>query len=260
MYLSKDNYLVEVQNNYLNAAIFSTIGGRDSQQDSAGYSVSDDSAMFVVCDGMGGHVDGKRASREAVVQLLDRYIENEDVSMIDAFNDIDMEIASWKDSNGNRQRSGTTAALVKIVKDELYWVSAGDSRIYISRAGEIVQITKDHIYEVALRENRDAGLISTSFYQQESYSGDTLISFLGVGGLPLIDSNSSPFKLMKDDRLILMTDGLYKNVPDEVIQKSIKYFNNPTDMLRAIEYKVNKLTVDGSIIRDNMTVAIIKIK
>ena len=260
MYLDKDNYLVDVQNNYLNAAIFSTIGGRDSQQDSAGYSVSDESALFVVCDGMGGHVDGKKASKTAVVQLLNRYVDDEEVSLIEVFKEIDTEIASWKDSDGNRQRSGTTAALVKIVKDELHWVSVGDSRIYISRAGEIVQITKDHIYEVALRENREAGLISNSFYRQECVSGDTLISFLGVGGLPLIDSNSSPFKLMKDDRVIIMTDGLYKNVPDEVIQKSIKYFNNPTDMLRAIEYKVNKLTLEESIVRDNMTVTIIKIK
>lgn len=259
MYIEEDNYIVNKQNNYLTAGIFSTVGGRENQQDSAGYSIGDDKALFVVCDGMGGHKDGKRASQTAVTKIISHY-ESSDRNLMDAVIDIDLEINSWVDADGNPLQSGTTLALITVDKNELNWISVGDSRIYLYRAGEMVRITKDHIYEVALKENREAGLISNSFYQQEKDSSDVLISFLGVGGLPLVDSNSSPFKLQKDDRVIVMTDGLYKNIPDALIRKCIQNFNDPTDMLRAIEYQVNKVTVKESIVRDNMTVAIIKIK
>lgn len=260
MYLEEDNYLINEKNDHLMVGIYSTVGNRDDQQDSAGYSISEDKALIVICDGMGGQKVGKRASKTAVEMLLESFESSEESSLIDTVNKIDQEINSWTDDDGQPLRSGTTMAMILIDKDELHWISVGDSRIYLYRSGEMAQITTDHIYEIALKENRDAGLISNEFYQQEQENSDNLISFLGVGGLPLVDSNSSPFSLKKDDRIVIMTDGLYKNLEDSTICRCVQGFSNPEDSLKALEYKVEKEVNKTHVVRDNMTVAIIKIK
>ena len=261
MFIEEDNYLKNDKNKYLRMGIFSTIGDRDEQQDSAGYSISDDTALIVVCDGMGGQKDGKRASKYAVETALEQHESSSNSNqLIDTVNSIDKEINSWEDEEGQPLRSGTTLALVLINKGELNWVSVGDSRIYLYRSGELVQITTDHNYEIALEENHDAGLISDEFYQKEKDNSNDLISFLGVGGLPLIDSNSSPFPLKKNDRIVIMTDGVYKNIDDSSICKCVQNFKNPDDSLRALEYMVKRSADDNRVVRDNMTAAIVVIK
>ena len=263
MLIDRDNFIISKQNDYFKMAVYSTVGGRDDQQDSAGYEMNDNSGIFVVCDGMGGHQGGKKSSSIAVNSIIDNYDASRpdsDVNemLLNGINEADERVSTLKNEFGDLLRGGTTAAVAVIRRRNLYWISAGDSRIYIYRKGEFVQITTDHIYEVALRENKEAGLITQDFYDAEIARGEVLISFVGVGGLPLIDKSINPVTLQKDDLVLIMSDGLYKNVPDKYIKRCVENFKNPIDSLHALENRVRKMTEEDKSVRDNMTVMIIR--
>lgn len=265
MIIEKDNFLISQENNYLKMAMFSTVGGRSDQQDSAGYELNDEGGIFVVCDGMGGHEGGKNASELAVRRIIENYDTNASKTdnnerLLESAILADKEISELKDEFGQLVRGGSTAAVALLCGLDLFWLSVGDSRIYIYRDGELVRITTDHTYEVALRENMKAGLITQDFFDQQIDRGDALISFVGVGGMPLVDRSINPLKLQTGDVVLIMTDGLYKNIPDNILKRYIENFRNPSDSLAALEQKVEKMTADNEIARDNMTVALIRIK
>lgn len=261
----KDNFQTYDENSLFEVAMISVLGDRDEQQDSVGYEIKPDEGLVVICDGMGGHNGGKLASSIAVDMLIKRYLEvypthNINNVLIDAVEEIDHKIAGLSDDSGKPMQAGSTIVTVSIRGKSLYWVSVGDSRIYLFRNGELVQATKDHIYQSVLDEKKEKGLINDIDYQTKSQQGEALVSFLGVNGITKVDTNDSPFPLAKDDKILLMSDGLYKLVTNDEIGRILSNFSNIEDALKALDLKAKKAAKNFNISRDNMTVALIKIK
>lgn len=126
------------------------IGRRDSQQDAGFVAACDNETLAVVCDGMGGLTGGERASKAAIEKFLSEYEREGRLDggewMEEAIELTDDLVYSLKAPDGTPLGAGTTLAAVHIIADRMYWVSAGDSRIYVLRAGQMVQITTDHNY------------------------------------------------------------------------------------------------------------------
>ncbi len=264
MYIEKDNFLIKAENRVFGLVFLSSLGDRADQQDSAGYLLEEDGGTVIICDGMGGHKGGKLASSIGVELFLERipainrdYINYE---MLDLVEDIDKEIAGLKDNDGNPLRAGSTLAAIFIQDNKLFWVSVGDSRIYILRKDEFIQVTEDHTYELALKENVKAGEITEQFYQEELDKSEALISFLGAGELPIISSNDNAFKLQSGDQILLMSDGLYKNLSDEYIMSILTNFKNPSEILTSLDLQSSRNAHKQDKRRDNLTVALINIK
>ena len=266
MLLHKDNYVCSDENSYFEMALSSVIGDREEQQDSAGFEIRNDEGLIVVCDGMGGHEGGKIASSIAAEMLLTKYcteypVQDIKVMLESTIESIDERVSGLKRKDGTAMQSGSTIVAVVIQKHSLYWTSVGDSRIYLYRDGELVQATQDHIYQRILDEQIETGEITKDEYDELSSSqGEALVSFLGIGGLPQIEINDVPFDLQKDDIIVLATDGLYKAITDEEIGRILDNFSNINDALKALELKVQREKKNKNIQRDNMTVALIKVK
>ena len=262
MYINKDNYLISTENKRFKVYFISSLGDRADQQDSAGFLLDDENGTVIICDGMGGHKGGKLASRLSVETYLERVTSirpdciNRD--LIDLVRDIDEDVADLKDEDGNPLRAGSTLIAVFIKNDLLYWISVGDSRIYILRKDEFIQVTEDHIYELALKENIKAGEITQEFYNEEIDKSEALISFLGAGELPIISSNETGFKLQPDDVVVLMSDGLYKNLTDDYIKGILINFKNPAESLSSLDLQSMRNAHKENKSRDNLTVALIK--
>ena len=264
-----DNYqdfqIVNDGNSVFDLSVLSAVGDRSEQQDSFGYNLRCDEGVVVVCDGMGGREAGSVASSAAVKTVLDAYEGNfSDASvtelLIDCAKETDQKICNLCDKNGEPLKAGTTMVAVVIKDNSLYWCSVGDSRAYLSRKGEFVQFTQDQNYKTVLDEKLRAKLITEDEYAVEINRGEALISFLGIGNLSLIDYNKLPLQLEKDDKIIIMTDGLYKVLDDDEIARVADNFGNLEDALDALEIKTQKQSEKKNISRDNMTVALIKIR
>lgn len=105
--------------------------------------------MFVVADGLGGHVAGRVASETAVGCLLAGMPENSpgDSSfdrLRDACRAAHLAITHRAEAEPRLGGMGTTLAALWFRGDRVALVHLGDSRIYLLRGGELHPLTFDH--------------------------------------------------------------------------------------------------------------------
>ena len=233
------------------------LGTREEQQDYAYVGDEKGIVFAVLCDGMGGHLGGSIASKTAVKSFVKRFRETE-LNNIPNFylhtvEEVNNTIYNLRDNNNKRLNAGSTIVSVIIKENKLYWLSIGDSRLYIIRDGKIMQITKDHNYMVILNNLLKENKIDVSDYSNRLAKGNSLISHLGMPELDIIDINIEPLDLKNNDILILMSDGLYKLLSDsQILEYSYMPINDYASKLYDLVIQVNTES------KDNTTFIIIK--
>ncbi|TSE34839.1 Serine/threonine-protein kinase PknB [Tepidimonas fonticaldi] len=169
-------------------------GPRDRNEDCAGVAIPeaherDRGLVAAVADGvtLGGH--GAEAAQTAVMSLLDGY--HATPASWDTSVALDRVIAAhnaWlTDHNRRRQGTGATGAALStltavVLQGHSYTVAhVGDSRAWLVRAQECVQLTQDHSLEhpdMRSRLTRALGLddpVRIDYLQGELHPGDTLV-------------------------------------------------------------------------------------
>lgn len=263
MIMTMNNDFSNKENDICELALVSVIGERKEQEDCFGYKAGDKSLLLCVCDGMGGCKGGSMASRTAVETIVHTFeqstpVSNPSVLLSELTSAANKAILSLHRNVDGVSNAGSTLVLIYIDKNLLYWSSVGDSRLYIWRKKEFIQITKDQNYHTVLKEKRSLGEISYEEYIGGQARGEELINYLGIGDLNLVDYNKEPLLLKSGDQLLICTDGLYRNLSDKEIFRILEAGNSAKITLQMIEFLVRKKR--NSKRRDNMTVALIKIK
>ncbi len=239
-----------------------TIGTRKYQQDSSAMS-SKDNAYFVkhnglfaaVCDGMGGMQGGEIASAMCAQTLCrsvvsaGKLIDDPCAVMKEAVKRADLSISALTDGSGQKLRAGTTAVAAVISRDCLNWISVGDSRIYMYDKGVITRVTRDHNYLLELMTQVEQGTMT--LYDAERHpQAEALISYVGMGGIKLIDEGIVPFS--DHERVfILCSDGLYKVLSDLEIEQIVKDYRNnlralPGKLIEAVEARRGIRSLDNT--------------
>lgn len=207
----------------------SIIGTRHSQEDTIfGYG-SGKEAIALVCDGMGGLSGGEIASKAAAESLIDAWFGRKEIVDIPEFLEeealkADERVFQQKNDKGERLRAGTTIVAAIIRGNELYWLSVGDSKIYIIRGEEILSVCREHNYRLTLDRQLEQGELTPEEYAAEEYRAEALISYLGMGNVSLMDLNRQPFCLENGDIVLLSSDGLYRSLAEEEILCLVKEF------------------------------------
>lgn len=255
------------ENCVLRVSIFLTQGDRADQQDCFGYFLHDKEGFFAVCDGMGGRDGGAIASRLAVDNILAGYEEHYPVGDVQRFLEESAKNASdrileLQTPNGEPLGAGSTCVQVLIRDCDMYWSSVGDSRLYLLRGEEFLQLTIDQTYGTVLAEQYKSGIIDAETYIHESGTrkAEALISYLGMTQLELVGCSVDPIKVETGDRIVIMSDGLYKLVPDDEMKRVLINFRNLREAIHALEQKAYKNAKYQEKSRDNMTVMIIEVK
>lgn len=194
----------------------SFIGTRQTQDDSADCLLTENGLFAVVCDGIGSRKNGAASSKMTVESLIESfrssYSGNFPEFITKAVEKTDDIVF---DRYGNS--CGTTVVSACIENDSLYWLSVGDSRLYIIRNGKIKQLTTDHNYGYVLELRKQKNLIDDETYNKEQIKAGQLASFIGMGGIDIVDVSMKPIRLNNGDRLLLSTDGLYKPLAEKKI-------------------------------------------
>ena len=201
---------------------------RSSNEDS--YCSRPDLGLYVVADGMGGHVAGEVASRVAV-EAIEIFIQEtagadknrtwpfpfepslslEANRLKAAFRLANRRIASAiADSNDLRGMATTASALLSGPEGACV-AHVGDSRVYVLRAGRLSQITNDHSW---VEEQVRAGAMSPTAARQHPWR-NVVTRALSGGEDPEVDVTQ--IKPVEDDRYLLCSDGLFGVVTDEQI-------------------------------------------
>lgn len=216
--------------------------------------------LAAVCDGMGGMTDGGLASETAIQMLSQGFerIRKEEIVDIPAFflqgiRAMDKRIHSFPKEGG--RGSGTTLVAVIAEDNYLYWASVGDSRIYILRGSEMIQVTRDHNYALHLKNLVESGQMTIEEAQAKKQK-EALISFLGMGNVSLIDRNETPFEMQYGDIVLLCSDGITKTLPDHQIRDIIR--NDAVSMHEKAKILVEAATRENTRTQDNTSVAILQ--
>lgn len=210
----------------VSAAYFQDIGARDDQQDSYGMTdinqYSQYGVMAVVADGMGGLANGKAVSSALVRTFVEGFgVVAAYARCADAL--LDLAIRANDQINRmlqGQERSGSTLVTALIKNGMLYFITVGDSRLYLYRGGALLQLNREHIYqeELAVKAvNRQVSIQQVSGDRQSQ----SLTSYFGIGKIPCVDRNHEGIKLLPGDRLLLSSDGVFGTLSVEQMEQAL---------------------------------------
>lgn len=244
---------------------YQNIGARENQEDSFALSdyrnrqeLEENGVLAVVADGMGGLSYGEEASRVAVQHFIREYANSNGEESIPGRLNLSLSIANTAvfdlAYNGRDDYDlGTTLVATAVFVDQLYWISVGDSRIYLFRDEELKQLTNDHIYANHLDIDVANGKISRDEANNHPEK-DYLTSYLGLPSLTEIDQNFEPLQLKGGDIILLCSDGLYDTLQENEIASTLKRRtpNIAEELVKTAMDKNNKY-------QDNVTIITLKI-
>ena len=211
--------------------------------------------VFVVCDGMGGHIGGEIASRLAVstikeyITLNKESITSTKEVIRNSLAEANRKIIERVQENPELRGMGTTCVILIVRAGTAYYGHIGDSRLYMIRNKKIYQLTKDQSFVQTLV---DQNLIS--YEEAENHPRKNEITqALGISEVisPVICETG--LKLYNGDRFLLCTDGLSNMVNDGILLNTVQNYK-PID---ASEKLVNLANSAGGF--DNITLHIVEI-
>lgn len=210
--------------------------------------------VFVVCDGMGGHVGGKQASSIAVRSIIEYLKKERYPQPIQALNDAlqfaNMQILGYANEHPELKGMGTTACIVLLQDTDAYIAHVGDSRIYLylGKEKQLHRITKDHSFVQALV---DAGQI-TDEEAEHHPNKNCILRALGIK--PDLEPSIDKVLPKNSDVFLICSDGLSGMVSDSTMRDVL--LKNTS-----IEYKgetlINLALEAGGL--DNITLELIQI-
>ena len=198
--------------------------GRVREMNEDTWLAAPDLGLYVVCDGMGGHAGGDVASRlaaETVVAAVrartDLLVDDPTPEQCEALSGLlrhAIEAASaavYRRSveEGNRGM-GTTCTTLLIAGSKAILGHVGDSRLYLSRAGQLHLVSQDHTY---VAEAVRHGIMTREEALASGY-GNIVTRAVGPHENVLVDT--LVFDVLPHDRLLLCSDGLHGYFEDSV--------------------------------------------
>jgi len=227
---------------------------RQANEDSLGVELNTiNGSVFVVCDGMGGHVGGAMASSIAVKSIMDYFKlelhENPFVALDVAFQFANTQIFAKTLEDPSLKGMGTTGVILLVRDEDIYIGHVGDSRIYIKSRGQLSRLTKDHSY---VQQLVDQGIILDE--EAESHpQKNQILKALGHSEEVKPTICQQPIKAKKGDLFLLCSDGQCGMVVDRDMEELIDGDN----IEASVENLYNVAMEHGG--TDNITNILIKI-
>jgi serine/threonine protein phosphatase PrpC len=194
-------------------------------------------SLFVVADGMGGHASGEVASQLAVHEFrnavdagresIERFASGdatvrpqEVLTLLEnAVQTAGQVIYQKGQAEPEKRGMGTTESALLIAGDRGFIAHVGDSRIYMLRAGQVVQLTEDHslVNELIRR-----GRVTKEGFETSPYKAYKNAVTRAVGVYETVQGDTMDFEILPGDQFLLCSDGLHAYLDDARIIDALK--------------------------------------
>ena len=225
------------------------------------FSTDDTMGLYIVADGMGGHLAGEVASRIAVEMInksLLKWVDegtpeeelfgnpdssltargNYILSSIRLANRVVYELAL---ENEQYHGMGTTAVVLYVSPALVIAANVGDSRIYMLRNGHIERLSKDH---TIVAEQVEMGIMSAD---EAENSPLRHVLTRNLGSAEHVEPDIFELEPSENDRYILCSDGLTDLVADEEIQALAEEEHEPEKLChRFVELVIQRGAHDNT--------------
>ena len=176
--------------------------------------------LLVLADGMGGAQGGARASALAVSTFIESYDavvaatipERLERTLLQVNARMALETASAPEELDGM---GCTLLAVVLTAEGLYWISVGDSPLWLWRRGRLLRLNQDHAYRTVLAQQVSIGELSADVAARHP-ARNALISAVTGEDLELVDLSRRAFALHHNDGILLASDGLLTLSEEEI--------------------------------------------
>lgn len=210
--------------------------------------------VYILADGMGGYNGGEVASKLATTTALS-YIQNNFESIPKEKEDIlnlvksaveyaNMVVYEKASENKELEGMGTTLEVCLIYNNKIYIGHVGDSRVYRIRKEFIRKLTHDHSYVEKLVKD------GTITKEEAMYHPKKNMLMKALGCTPFVEPDVTVKGFIKDDTILICSDGLTNMVDENEIFEIIK-----KEGTLAAEKLVEKANENGGY--DNITAIVI---
>lgn len=194
-------------------------GCRDYQEDAIAtdFPLGAEFGYAVLSDGMGGHAAGDVASKIVVTEVfselkfqssnIEKFTKNVCKVLKSAAISANECMAAHAATNPDTAGMGATLVAPVIVRDQLFWISIGDSPLYLLRDGKLRQLNEDHSLGPHIDYMVRSGMMSEDVGRNHP-DRNALTSVLIGEAIERIDCPEQGFRLKNDDILVVASDGL----------------------------------------------------
>jgi PPM family protein phosphatase len=208
--------------------------GRKREHNEDNFLVDKKLSLFVVADGMGGHASGEVASHIAVHELRNAIEAKQE--LLEGFLRQDATVRSQEIltlleqgvqaaggaifARGKQEQEkrgmGTTISALLLVGTRGFVAHVGDSRIYLLRQGQVIQLTEDHslINELIRR-----GKVTKDGLGRSPYSAYKNAVTRAVGVYETVQVDTIDFDILPGDQFLVCSDGLHSYLDDDKIKE-----------------------------------------
>lgn len=180
---------------------------RESNQDSL--FVDQNKQLFIVADGMGGHLGGREASELAVQAIRDSFYKKKSDDPLEAlkysFSRASHIILEESKKNKKLTGMGTTSTALYLNQNYAYIGHVGDSRVYLYNKSMMWQLTEDHSL---INEYRKQGIPLTT-----KVKADNVLT-RSLGATSVVQTDCLFRKIQAGDVYLLCSDGLTSMLSD----------------------------------------------
>ncbi len=227
------------------------------------FSILEESGLYIVADGMGGHASGEVASKMAVDALreffaatandpertwpykMDRSKGYEENRLITGIKLANLRIYESAQRDPRQRGMGTTIVTMFAVEDGVYIAHVGDSRIYRVRDGKIEQLTEDHsLLNDYIKMKRLTPEEIANFPHK-----NVIVRALGMKDTVKVDTRFEQPRA--GDVYLLCSDGLSGPVTDDEL---LQITSNAGDLKTAATKLIERANQNGG--PDNITVVL----
>lgn len=206
--------------------------------------------LFIVADGMGGHVGGKQASHTAMQVAIEYVKQAEKMEPLELLTQAICEankVVYQEARIQNMEGMGTTFVAAAIDNNQLYVANVGDSRLYIDAPAYLKQITKDHSLVEEMVRMGELDRDNARTHEKKN------VITRAVGVSEEIKVDVFEVELQEEEQVVMCTDGLTNMVEDEKIHYIL---NSQKDVIEKVDKLVETANKNGG--KDNITVVVIE--
>ncbi len=219
--------------------------------------------LFVIADGMGGHANGREASRTAIHVLSDAIVpallrdvsdnspQDEEALFMELLKDgvHRANLALYRRNREMPRMMGTTLTAALIVNTTAYIVNIGDSRTYLYSVNQgLQQITRDH--SIVARLVEDGTITPDDIYTHPQRNQ----IYRCLGEHATVEMDSFIVHMSVNDLLLLCSDGVWEMIRDNSIEKILASGAQASQISSAL---VQRALHHGGV--DNISVVVVNI-
>jgi serine/threonine protein phosphatase PrpC len=210
--------------------------GRKRKHNEDNFLVDQKLSLFVVADGMGGHACGEVASQMAVAEfrsavdsrrdILEAYGRHETgVTTHDVLGVLEYSVQSAGlaifergQKDVEKRGMGTTISAFLLIGERGFIAHVGDSRVYMVRGGQTVQLTEDHsLVNELIRHGR----VTRETLAQSPYASYKNAVTRALGVYETVQVDTIDLEVLPGDQFLLCSDGLHAYLDEKEIARQL---------------------------------------